>query len=280
MQPEPVSKHAPYAHRVIAEASATVPAWIGFGGGIIAAAVSAAVAVRQSRLNGELQTDLARLNGQLSTDLARLNSELQAEVQARTALLERDLRAEEVLARYREPLAAAAFDLQSRLYNILCLNFFAKFGGDHERCAIAENTTLFRLAQYLGWTEILRRDIQFLSFPEADDTRRVTQLQSQIRQRLLTDTYGSAMMIWSDEQRAIGEQMIVEEHDKVLCMGYARFHEHYATRFAPWCERLRPELQSQTARERLREVQRLLCELVETLDANRVRYTADDLQRA
>jgi hypothetical protein len=88
------------------------------------------------------------------------------------------------------------------------------------------------------------------------------------------------MMIWSDEQRAIGEQMIVEEHDKVLCMGYARFHEHYRTRFAPWCERLRPELQSQAARDRLREVQRLLCDLVETLDANRVRYTADDLQRA
>ena len=29
-------------------------------------------------------------------------------------------------------------------------------------------TTLFRLAQYFGWTEILRRDIQFLSFPEDD----------------------------------------------------------------------------------------------------------------
>jgi hypothetical protein len=265
---------------VIAEASATAPAWIGFGGGVIAAAVSAAVAVRQSRSSGELQADLARLNGKLGADLARLNSELQAEVQARTALLERDLRAEEILARYREPLAAAAFDLQSRLYNILCLDFFAKFGGDHERCKIAENTTLFRLAQYLGWTEILRRDIQFLSFPEADDSRRVAHLQFQIRQRLLTDAYGPVMMIWSDEQRAIGEQMIVEEHDKVLCMGYARFHDDYATRFAPWCERLRDELQSPMARDRLREVQHLLCELVETLDAHRVRYTAEDLERA
>lgn len=255
------------------------PAWIGFAGGIIAAIVSAVVAIRQSRLNGKLQADLARLNSELGSDLARLNSELQAEVQARTALLERDLRAEEVLARYREPLAAAAFDLQSRLYNILCLNFFGKFGGDHERCEIAENTTLFRLAQYLGWTEILRRDIQFLSFPEADDTRRVAHLQSQIRRRLLSDEYGSVMMIWGDEQRAIGEQMIVEEHDKVLCMGYARFHDEYAERFAPWCERLRRELQAQIGRERLRDVQHLLCELVETLDAQRVRYT-EDLQRA
>jgi hypothetical protein len=30
----------------------------------------------------------------------------------------------------------------------------------------------------------------------------------------------------------------------------------------------------------LREVQHLLCELVETLDAHRVRYTEKDLQRA
>jgi hypothetical protein len=261
-------------------ASAVAPAWIGFAGGIIAAVVSAAVAIRQSRLSGALQADLAQLNSELGADLARLNSELQVEVQARTALLERDLRAEEVLAHYREPLAAAAFDLQSRLYNILCLDFFDKFGGDHERCEIAENTTLFRLAQYLGWTEILRRDIQFLSFPEADDTRRVTHLQSEIRRRLLNHEYGPVMMIWSDEQRAIGEQMIVQEHDKVLCMGYARFHDEYPMRFAPWCERLRPELQSPDGRDRLRDVQHLLCELVETLDTQRVRYTAEDLKRA
>ena len=54
------------------------------------------------------------------------------------------------------------------------------------------------------------------------------------------------MMIWSDEQRALGELMIVEQHGKVLCMG---------------------------------DAQHLLCELVETLDAHRVRYTRD-LSRA
>jgi hypothetical protein len=241
---------------------------IALAGGIVAALISGVVAIRQSRLDGRLQADLARLN-----------SELQAEVQARTALLERDLRAEEVLARYREPLAAAAFDLQSRLYNILRLGFFETFGGDHERCEIAENTTLFRLAQYLGWTEILRRDIQFLSFPEADHTRRVVALLAAITKCLSSSIDEYELMIWADEQRAIGEQMIVEEHGKVLCMGYARFHDEYATRFAPWCERLRGELQSDSGRTRMREVQHLLCELVETLDADRVRYT-QDLQRA
>src|SRR5262245_49072609 len=107
-------------------------AWIGLAGSVIAVVVSTWVALRQARL-------------------------------------ERAAKAEEVLKRYREPLAAAAFDLQSRLYNILTMDFFETFGGK-ERGDEALTTTLFRLAQYFGWSEILRRDIQFLSFPEDDDT--------------------------------------------------------------------------------------------------------------
>lgn len=239
-------------------------AWIGFAGGLIAALVSAFVAVRQSRM---------------AERLARVNSDLEAEVHRRTALIDRELDAEKVLTRYREPLAAAAFDLQSRLYNILELDFLARFGGDHEQAPEALRTTLFRLAQYFGWTEILRRDIQFLSFPEADETRRVAELQRQISQRFLTSKYPTPLMIWSDEQRALGERMIVEEHGHVLCMGYARFEDVCGDTFASWLERLRRDLDQDSAQVRMREVQHLLCELVETLDKQRLRYTRD-LDRA
>ena len=235
-------------------------AWIGFAGGIVAAVVSAVVAYRQSRM---------------AERLARLNHELDAEVHRRAAIIDRDLRAEEVLTRYREPLAAAAFDLQSRLYNILRLDFLDKYGDSHTRAEDALRTTFFRLAQYFGWTEILRRDIQFLSFPQDDETRRVTHLQSEISKRFLTDIHGPALMIWGDEQRAIGERMIVEEYGKVLCMGYANFNEQCHVTFAAWYDRLRTELHDESARVRLREAQHLLCELVETLDAKRVRYTQD-----
>jgi hypothetical protein len=238
-------------------------AWIGFAGGVLATLVSAFVALRQSRLDERL---------------ARLNHELEIEQNRREALFDRELRAEEVLTRYREPLAAAAFDLQSRFYNLLRLDFLAKFGAG-ERGDDALRTTLFRLAQYFGWTELLRRDIQFLSFPEDDDTRRVAQLQSDIARCFLRDDYGPALMIWSDEQRALGELMIVEQHGKVLCMGYASFRERCDDTFAPWVERLLNELADESAQARLRDAQHLLCELVETLDARRVRYTRD-LSRA
>jgi ketosteroid isomerase-like protein len=216
-------------------------AWIGFAGGVFAAVLSAWVALRQRKL-------------------------------------ERAEQAEVVLKRYREPLAAAAFDLQSRLYNILCQEFFETFG--KARGEEVFSTTLFRIAQYFGWTEILRRDIQFLSFPEDKDTKKVADLQREIARAFLEDEPSHALMIWSDEQRALGELMIVEEHDKVLCMGYARFRKDEDGVFAPWRERLDAELLQPDARERMRKVQHLLCKLVRTLDPGELRYAKKELRRA
>jgi hypothetical protein len=158
------------------------------------------------------------------------------------------------------------------------MDFFATFG-EQERSEEALRTTLFRLGQYFGWTEILRRDIQFLSFPEDEETRRVGRLQSEIAKAFLSHSYGPALMIWKDEQRAIGERMIVEEHGNVMCMGYATFSDRCDELFAPWLERLRAELPDAAAPARLLDVQHALCDLVETLDVRRVRYT-HDLDRA
>ena len=239
-------------------------AWIGFAGGVFAAILSAIVAVRQSRMDERL---------------AHLNHELELQAHRSEALFDRDLQAQDVLARYREPLAAAAFDLQSRLYNILRLDFFDKFGGDHAHSEEALRTTAFRLAQYFGWTEILRREIQFLSFPKNEDTRRVARLQSAITKCFLTDEYDHAFMIWSDEQRAIGERMIVGEPDKVMCMGYATFRERCEAAFSDWCARVRTGVSEPAALDRLRDAQHLLCDLVDALDPEHVRY-AGDLERA
>lgn len=226
-------------------------AWIGLAGGVFAAVLSAVVAVRQSHVDERM---------------ALLTHQLSADEQAAA-----------VLRRYREPLAAAAFELQSRLYNVLRLGFFEKFG-DGPRAEDAVSSTVFRLAQYFGWTEIMRSDIQFLSFPEADETRRVAQLQYRIGDVFRTDRLPSPMMIWTDEQRAIGERMIVEARGKVLCMGYADFRNSMHETL-PWSARICAELDHPEARPRLMEAQHLLCDLVEALDADRVRYT-EDLQRA
>lgn len=239
-------------------------AWIGLAGGLVAALLSTFVAVRQSRMDERL---------------ARVQLDVDAELHRRTALLDRELRAEEVLTRYRQPLAAAAFDLQARLYNVLRLDFLGEFGGHDARAEEAMRTTLFRIAQYFGWSEILRRDVQFLSFADDRESREVAAAQARISERFLDNDATHAMMIWRDEQRAIGERMIVEEHGTVLCMGYARFAGCCDTLFGPWLERLRRELGDSSAQARLRDVQHALLDLVELLDRHHVLH-ADQLERA
>jgi hypothetical protein len=240
-------------------------AWIGFAGGLIAAMISAVVAVRQSRMDQRL---------------TQLNHDLDVEVHRREAIIDRDIAAEAVLARYREPLAAAAFDLQSRLYNILKMDFFGLYGEGHPRAEDALRTTVFRMAQYFGWTEILRREIQFLNFPEDDATREVARLQAEISNRFLTHQGGTELMIWADEQRGIGERMVVEDNGSLRCMGYAAFRDHCEVIFAPWWDRLQAELKEEPSKARMLEVQHLLCDLVAKLDDRHVRYDPKYLQPA
>ena len=245
-------------------------------GGILATVVSAGLALRQTRearrlakLNGELQADLARLNSDLANERVRFEQELG-----------RELNAEDLLTRYREPLAAAAFDLQSRCWNIVKNDFFEKFGREHERFADAQMTTLFRFAQYFGWAEILRREIQFLSFPEEQDTRCVAELLAKVAARVAASDADETLMIWVDEQRAIGERMIVREGDSARCMGYAAFRDAYDDCFARLFARVIDDLDAPAAMPRLREVQHDLCELVGQLDKKRLRYSLQQLGHA
>jgi len=80
----------------------------------------------------------------------------------------------EALARYRDPLARAAEDLRSRLWNVRRGQFLQTYGvGGDAGAREARLSTLFRIAQYFAWSEILRREVQYLSFPDAEQTRSV-----------------------------------------------------------------------------------------------------------
>jgi hypothetical protein len=87
-----------------------------------------------------------------------------------------------------EPLARSANDLQSRLFNILrggALNFISH-GNERERSYMIDNTA-FLIAQYLCWTEIIRRQVQFVNLEKDGDTKRLQQLQGHIRGRWASD---------------------------------------------------------------------------------------------
>jgi hypothetical protein len=192
-----------------------------------------------------------------------------------TPVLHARREAKAVLARHREPLLAAAYELQSRLHNILCNRFVEDYvlGTKARKQDAALESTLYVFAQFFGWREIIRREIQFLRFPKDDETREVAGILRNIAETFLTDDYGSQFMIWRVEQRGLGERMIVTSDGTPTCMGYATFVEQRAT-MKEWLVPLARDLSEieESGRKRLTKLQHLLLELVQKLDEDQTRY--------
>ena len=180
-----------------------------------------------------------------------------------------------VLERHRDPLLAAAYELQARLHNILCNRFTEDYvlGNKAGKQEAALESTLYVFAQFFGWREIIRREIQFLRFLKDEETREVAQLLRDVGEAFLTDEYGPQFMIWRVEQRGLGECMIVTSDGKPTCMGFASFVGHRAT-MKEWLDPLERDLRqmNKDGRARLTRLQHLLLELVQKLDEDRTRY--------
>jgi hypothetical protein len=194
--------------------------------------------------------------------------------------------AEAVLARYREPLLGAAYELQGRLWNILSLDFLRKYylGGDEAQKTYAVENTLYVLAQYFCWSEILRREIQFLNFSKSTRTRTVAACQRRIVELFQSDepALGRPFLIWRGEQRAIGELMIEPGQGHLYCLGYAGFTARREPSFRTWFQRLEADIDTLAsgANPRLREVQNALIDLIRELDPQGLRYSDDSVKKA
>lgn len=205
--------------------------------------------------------------------------------QSRLAKLTARREADAVLARYREPLVGAAYELQGRLYNIIKLGFLGKYyvDGDEAQKSYAVENTLYVVAQYFGWSEILRREIQFLSFADSERTRMVAERQRFIVELFQSDDdeLGRPFLVWRGEQRAIGELMISRDGDQTQCLGYASFAERQDPQFRSWLDRLETEIDELAMGHtpRLVELQHALVDLVRELDPKGLRYPDEALEK-
>lgn len=199
--------------------------------------------------------------------------------------LQRRHEAEAVLARYREPLLDAAYELQSRLWNIIRQTFLVRYytGGDQAQKTYAVENTLYVVAQYFGWSEILRREIQFLSFADTKRTKAVSEAQRSIVELFQSDDdeLGQPFLIWRGEQRAIGELMIDTADGRVQCLGYAGFTARREPAFRSWFSRLEADIDTiaQGENPRLRQLQHALVDVIRELDPQGLRYADKDLQK-
>lgn len=183
--------------------------------------------------------------------------------------------ARKALDSYREPLLAASYELQARLYNILRLRFVETYITDDTagKRDPAIQSTLYVFAQFFGWQEIIRREVQYLRFSRDKKTREIGRLLRDIGEAFLLNTYGSQFMIWRVEQRGLGECMIICQDGKLSCLGYASFIDRRAT-MKEWLDPLERDFENlqEGGRRRLTELQHLLLGLVQKLDDKQRRY--------
>lgn len=175
-----------------------------------------------------------------------------------------------VLDRYRGPLLSAATELGDRIDNIRCRGFggFGRPGSDRDD--LAKLSTLFRIAQYLGWREVLRTEVQLLRFENERDTTLTAALIGDVVWAFASQSVDDGQgMLWAEEQRGIGELMMVRLGDgSSTCRGYASFALNYEDQFAVWMDELGADWLAESAphRDRLRLIQLGLFGLVLQLD--------------
>lgn len=214
-------------------------------------------------------------------------------VQARLRRSERshDERARQqvVVDRYREPLVQAAHELQSRLWNIARGGFLERYhlGARPEDGPeqYATDSTVWLVAQYFCWAEIVRREVQFIPLTEPDDTARLRRVVTDISHRFGTDSLVGPLRVFRSHQHAIGELMITTGRDahgqeRSDCLGYAAFTVRLTDEdFAQWLQHLRSDvhrLATGAPLDRVREVQHLLVDLVDLVDTPPLRFPNPD----
>lgn len=192
--------------------------------------------------------------------------------------------AEQLLSRYREPLLWSAHALQGRLFNAVRPGFLNDFlhCGDPDDERYTRDYTVYVLAEYLCWVEIIRRDQQFLDLGDVERNKRFFGFLDRITYIAAALDTPAQLRLFRGQQRAIGELLLVRVEDgdgsRYESMGYAEFCERLDTdsRFASWFTRLRADVDVIAAADydgnrRLVRMQHELIALIDFLDPDQAR---------
>ncbi len=248
-----------------------------FGGSVIVLGVVAFFG--KSLLSQLLAREMEDLRSRLKVEGDSVVESLKARLQKDAREDNRQFELEQTMRRYQGPLLHAVYDLQSRLYNIIVNGFFRKYlvGGSPEQKHYAEYNTAFLIAQFFGWTEIIRQEVQFIDFAESGKTRRLSEIRDEIYTLWQTDHFGDPLMIWAGEQRGIGELMIESSNERLTCKGYASFLKSFGASQEPLMLRIRGAILASahdqgSSNDRMRAIQHKLIDMMAILDPDGLRF--------
>ena len=202
-------------------------------------------------------------------------------------------RAEDLATRFREPLLQSAYNLQSRIYNIVKQEFLGRFyadpeASDQERRYAVDNTC-FLFGQYLCWVEIIRRESQYVDPRSRENNRVIVEKLEHVRDCMAESVQHTdrALRLFRGEQRAVGELMLVPvptpsgDVPRWECMGYAAFSAAMRDPdFHAWLAPVADGVKDLAAiadgsfPPRLTELQHALIDLMDVLDKDHERVPA------
>ena len=194
--------------------------------------------------------------------------------------------AAQLISRYREPLLLAANSLQSRLFNAVRDEYLPVYlhCGDPEQERYARDFTVYTLAEYLCWVEIIRRELRFLDLGAEEENREFTKRLLAVTNKLSGQTFDLPhFRLFRGQQRALGELMMQPtgngHHD---CITYPEFTRRLDDdpRFRNWFERLRMDVDAiadsdLAGNDRIIQTQWALIDLIDFLDPDHARLGAD-----
>ncbi|MEV6797753.1 hypothetical protein AB0M91_05330 [Micromonospora rifamycinica] len=172
------------------------------------------------------------------------------ELQEKTRERTRDELADELFRHYQDPLRWSAESLQSRLYNVLRCGLLPRYlrcGDPGDERYVVDNT-VYVLAEYLGWVELLRRHHRFLDDNAEKNAGDLAGIIQRTHETLATDSLRGPLRLFRGQQRAIGELMLTWTESPAGrvrdVLGYARFCQLLDTDpgFRSWFGRLRAEV--------------------------------------
>ena len=155
------------------------------------------------------------------------------------------LQTRKLLKKYRNPILRSGLDLQSRLFNIIDQSFLQIYcNKNEEEKEYAIKSTLYVIAEFLGWKEILRREVQFLDFGNVKSSRELEKLLNNVSRQFTTDAIDFIFRLPKGYQRAIGEIMI-KEGNSLECIGFAEFVLRLNTdsEFSKWLAQLTKDIE-------------------------------------
>jgi hypothetical protein len=192
---------------------------------------------------------------------------------------QRRFEADRLVSRYREPLVHAAFELQSRIFNLTRQNLADVYyqGGTPSQRAYVVDSTCFLVAQYFAWVEIIRNAGQFLDVGEVERTRDLYHALEGVAHCWLRDDVDVSLRVFRIEQRAIGEEMIRIGDGTASCVGYAAFIDMLSGDRARFVTALHRQIETflddgAPLSRRLILVQTRLIDVIEFLDPNAQRF--------